>query len=110
MVPVSAAQQALADAHVEVGKDSNALRTATVGYLRQNDAEFEIRIQLCTDLETMPVEDANQDWSQEESPYLPIARLRVPRQSDVSLSAYAPLLVRPDWTKPIPDSCGGLTQ
>ncbi|CAN5398149.1 hypothetical protein BH09BAC4_BH09BAC4_29550 [soil metagenome] len=86
VVPVSAAQQALADAHVEVDgeKDPDALRTATVNNLRDNEAEFEVRIQLCTDLETMPVEDANQDWSQEESPYLPVARIYLPRQEAYS--------------------------
>lgn len=86
VVPVSAAQRALADAHVEVdgGKDPNALRTATVGYLREHDAEFEIRIQLCTDLEKMPVENANKEWSEQDSPYLPVARIRLPQQEAYS--------------------------
>ena len=86
VVPVSAAQQALADAHVEVdgGKDPNALRTATVGYLREHDAEFEVRIQFCTDLDKMPVEDAAKPWSEEESPYLPVARIRLPKQEAYS--------------------------
>ena len=86
VVPVSAAQQALADAHMEVdgGKDPNALRTATVGYLREHDAEFEVRIQLCTDLEKMPIEDATKKWSEQESPYLPVARIRLPHQEAYS--------------------------
>jgi hypothetical protein len=86
VVPVSAAQQELAKANVEVdgGKDPNALRTATVGYLREHDAEFEVRIQLCTDLDKMPVEDATKEWSEEESPYLPVARIRLPQQEAYS--------------------------
>ena len=86
VVPVSEAQQVLADAGVDIDgdKDPNALRTVTVGYLRDNDAEFEVRIQLCTDLETMPVEDASQEWSETESPYLPVARIRLPRQEAYS--------------------------
>lgn len=86
VVPVSAAQRALAEAQVEVdgGKDPNALRTATVGYLREHDAEFEIRIQLCTDLEKMPIEDASKEWSEAESPYQPVARIRLPRQEAYS--------------------------
>ncbi|RZK27887.1 MAG: catalase, partial [Hymenobacter sp.] len=86
VVPVSAAQQALADAGVKVDgdKDPNALRTATVGYLREHDAEFEIRIQLCTDLEQMPIEDATKEWSEQDSPYLPVARIRLPRQEAYS--------------------------
>ena len=86
VVPVSAAQKALADAKVEVDgdKDPNALRTATVGYLKDNDAEFEVRIQLCTDLEKMPVEDASKEWSEEESPYRAVARISLPKQDAYS--------------------------
>lgn len=86
VIPVSAAQKTLADAAVEVDgvKDSNALRTATVGYLRANDAEFEVRVQLCTDLVRMPVEDASQEWSEAKSPYLPVARIHLPRQEAYS--------------------------
>ena len=86
VVPVSAKQKELADANAKVNsyKDENALRTATVDYLRDHDAEFEIRIQLCTDLEKMPVENASKEWSQEASPYLPVARIRLPRQDAYS--------------------------
>ena len=86
VVPVSAAQQALAEADVKVdgGQDPDALRTATVGYLLEHDAEFEIRIQLCTDLAKMPIEDATKEWSEQESPYLPVARIRLPRQDAYS--------------------------
>ncbi|MBO0953169.1 catalase family protein [Fibrella forsythiae] len=86
VVPVSAAQKDLAQEGVEVDgdKDPDALRTATVGYLRENDAEFEVRIQLCTDLEKMPIEDASQEWSEADSPYLPVARIRLPKQEAYS--------------------------
>jgi hypothetical protein len=86
VVPISAAQKALANADVEVDgdKDPNALRTATVGYLRDNEAEFDVRIQLCTDLEQMPVEDATVEWSEDESPYKTVARIRLPKQEAYS--------------------------
>lgn len=83
VVPVSSAQKALADVELD-STDPNALRTATVGYLKNHDAEFEIRIQLCTDLEKMPVEDANKEWNEEDSPYLPVARIILPRQDAYS--------------------------
>lgn len=86
VVPVSAKQKKLADDNVKVDsyKDENALRTATVDYLRNNDAEFEIQIQLCTNLEKMPVEKANTDWDQKESPYQSVARIRLPKQDAYS--------------------------
>lgn len=86
VVPVSPAQKALAAAGIDVDSynDPNALRTATVGYLKDNDAEFEVRIQLCTSLKKMPVENANQEWSEAESPYVAVARIRLPQQDAYS--------------------------
>ena len=85
VVPVAPGQLALSDAKLDEKNDPNALRTATVGYLRDNDAAFDVRVQLCTDLETMPVEDAHREWREDESPYVTVARLRIPRQD-----AYSP--------------------
>ena len=79
-VPVSPAQAALKDDTLDTSKDDNALRTATVNYLREQDAVFEIRVQLCADLKSMPVENANTEWSEAESPYQTVARLTLPRQ------------------------------
>ena len=83
VVPVAPTQTALVETEIDT-KDPNGLRTATVGYLRDFDAEFDIRIQLCTDLDSMPVENANTEWKEEESPYRTVARLRVPRQDAFS--------------------------
>ncbi len=83
VVPVSPAQIALAHTDIDAD-DPNGLRTATVSYLRQHDAEFDVRVQLCTDLETMPVENANTEWPEDASPYRTVARLRLPRQEAFS--------------------------
>ncbi|GAA0448203.1 MULTISPECIES: catalase family protein [Sphingomonas] len=61
-------------------QDPDALRTAMVAWFTENAAEFDVRVQLCTDLERMPVEDASVDWPQEESPYRSVARLVLPPQ------------------------------
>lgn len=60
--------------------DEDGLRTIVTEYFRDNPAEYEVGIQLCTDLERMPVENANVEWSEEESPYRPVARLVLPPQ------------------------------
>ena len=44
-------------------------------------AEWEIGVQLCVDLKTMPIEDASIVWPEDQSPYVPVARLRVPRHA-----------------------------
>ena len=84
VVPVSPAQLALDGTSLDLD-DPNALRTATVGFLRGQEAAFDIRVQLCTDLRAMPVEDASVEWPEEKSPYRTVARLRLPRQD-----AYSP--------------------
>ncbi|MCJ2085969.1 catalase family protein [Methylobacterium sp. E-005] len=80
VVPVGPAQRVLAEAPVDTNADPDALRTATVGYLRAHEATFDIRVQLCTDRDRMPVEDASAEWREDESPYQTVARLRFPRQ------------------------------
>ena len=49
-----------------------------------NPAEYLIAIQLCTDLERMPVENATVEWPEDESPYQPVARLILPPQEAFS--------------------------
>jgi hypothetical protein len=49
-------------------------------YFRANSAEYVVAVQLCTDLERMPVENATVEWPEDESPYRPVARLVLPAQ------------------------------
>ena len=65
---------------VNAGGRPNALREAIGEVMIEGQAEWELRVQLCTDLATMPVEDASKVWDEQESPYLPVARITVPSQ------------------------------
>ncbi|CAL2076773.1 LodA/GoxA family CTQ-dependent oxidase [Tenacibaculum sp. 190524A05c] len=49
--------------------------------LLQGDATFRFEIQLRTNPETMPIDDAQVVWSTEESPYICIAKLHLPQQN-----------------------------
>jgi hypothetical protein len=60
--------------------NKNALRDLIVDYFRHHSAEYEFRVQLCTDLKRMPVEDASVEWPEDESPYRGVARITVPAQ------------------------------
>ena len=84
IVPVSPEQKALAETKLDVAADPNALRTATVDYLNANEARFEVRVQLCTDLHCMPIEDVNKEWSADESPFVTVAHLKLPKQNAYS--------------------------
>ena len=60
--------------------DYDGLRTLVAAEMRGRATEWAVEIQLCTDLDRMPVEDAHANWSQEESPYREVARLTLPAQ------------------------------
>lgn len=49
--------------------------------LSQEDAFFELTVQFQTNARTMPIEDASVEWSERESPYVPLARIRIPKQA-----------------------------
>lgn len=85
LFPVSPHLLALVDKTVDTSADPDAFRHAVIDTLRSKDAEFELRVQLCTDLKTMPVEDASVQWPEDQSPYVAVARITIPPQD-----AYAP--------------------
>ncbi len=83
--PVSPDLVALIDQTVDTGADPDAFRHAAVDHLRSHGATFEFRVQLCTDLTAMPVEDAAVVWPEDQSPYVAVARIDIPAQD-----AYSP--------------------
>lgn len=60
------------------------MRDVIGDFFRANGTEYELRAQLCTDLETMPVEDAAVLWEEEKSPHRAIATLRFDSQDPYS--------------------------
>jgi hypothetical protein len=58
----------------------DALREDMRDTLIEADSIWELRVQLCTDLEKMPVEDASALWDEKLSPFRAVARLTVPAQ------------------------------
>ena len=82
--PAAPAQAALAGETLHPGDDPDAFRHAVAAYFRGQEAVFEIRVQLCLDLDAMPVEDASREWSEEASPYRTVARLVLPAQDATS--------------------------
>lgn len=66
----------------------NALREAVVAHFASYGGEWELRVQLCADLETMPIEDASVVWPGAQSPYIAVARIVVGPQD-----AWSPLAV-----------------
>lgn len=80
VAPVSDALRALTDAKVDLHDRPNGLRETVVEHFGANGGEWEVRVQLCTDLESMPIEDASIEWPEDKSPYVAVARITVPPQ------------------------------
>ena len=59
----------------------DALREAMNAFFKANPAEFELRVQLNTGLDDMPVENAQAEWPETESQYQTVARLVIPVQT-----------------------------
>ncbi len=62
----------------------NALRDAVSAHFKAHGGEWDVKVQLCTDLETMPIEDASVAWPEDASPYVTVARLKVGPQDSWS--------------------------
>jgi hypothetical protein len=80
LVPVSPALVALRDTKLPLKDQPDGLRQAVSAFFRDKSADWELRVQLCTDLESMPIEDASVEWPEERSPFVTVARLSAPVQ------------------------------
>jgi hypothetical protein len=75
LAPVSRSLQALTNKPLDVNGKPDALREAVIEYFGTQSAEWELRVQLNTDLEKMPIEDPSVPWPEEQSSYMAIGRL-----------------------------------
>ncbi len=75
VVPTSPSLLALVDTAVDLNDRPDGLREAVIEHFRSQGATWEMRVQLCTDLASMPIEDASVPWPEEQSPFIPVARI-----------------------------------
>jgi hypothetical protein len=80
VAPKSPELKALTRSPLNVNGVPNGLREAVLDFFEKNGGVWEVRVQLCTDLEHMPIENAAVVWSEEISPYQRIARITVKPQ------------------------------
>lgn len=81
VAPVSPEMTALKDKPIEVSGRPDALRDEVRAFFAEHGGTWEIRVQLCTDLQSMPIEDASVVWPEDESPYVTIGRITVSPQN-----------------------------
>ncbi len=80
LVPVSPWLKALADETVHAHGRPDAIREVVRESLIEQGGTWELRAQLCTNLDKMPIENASVAWDEKASPYVTVATLEVPAQ------------------------------
>lgn len=83
LVPKSPSVRALTGKSVG-DVEYSTMRDVIGEFFRNGGAEYELRAQLCTNLEAMPVEDAAVLWEEDRSPHRAIATLRFDSQDPYS--------------------------
>jgi hypothetical protein len=81
VVPVSPELEALTDQNVDLSDKPNGLREAINAHFAQHGGTWELRVQLATDIDKMPIEDASVVWPEDVSPYVTVARIEVKPQT-----------------------------
>jgi hypothetical protein len=80
LVPVSPNLTDLHGDPVSVSGRPDALREVVGETLIEQGGTWEVRVQLLTDPDAMPVEDASVEWPEDKSPYRTVARIEVAPQ------------------------------
>jgi len=81
VVPLSANFKALEGKMIDVDGREDALREEVARVLTEEGGKFEIRVQLCRDLEKNPIEDASVPWPENDNPYVAVATIDIEPQS-----------------------------
>ena len=75
VVPVSPELTELAGRPVDLHDRPDGLRDAVVEHFAGAGGTWDLRVQLCTSLQAMPVEDPSVRWPEDRSPFLTVARI-----------------------------------
>jgi hypothetical protein len=81
VAPLSTSVIGLRDRPVPPDAGGDAQRDMVVDFFHSSSAEYEVRAQLCTDPDEMPIEDATKAWSESDSPYVGVAKITFPVQN-----------------------------
>ena len=80
LFPVSPGLTSMTDVHVATAGRPDAIRQTMNEELVEHGGTWELRVQLCRDLDHQPVEDATVEWKQADSPFVTVATLTVEPQ------------------------------
>jgi len=80
VAPVQSFADHVVQRAIDLDSANQVFRPALVAELRERPYEFDIQVQLATDLARMPVEKTTVVWPEGLSPFVTVAKLRIPQQ------------------------------
>jgi hypothetical protein len=80
VTPTPASAAGVVRRAVDPASAAEAFRPALVAELRERPYEFDLQVQLCVDLAQMPIEEPSELWPEALSPFVTVAKLRLPQQ------------------------------
>ena len=83
VAPVADSAEKALHHHLDLSTGPDVFGPTLVEELQSNAFDFDLQVQLCTDLAAMPVNDATVEWPEKLSPYVTVGRVHIPRQ-DIS--------------------------
>ena len=87
LAPVSPDLTARAGQLIDASENENAIRDTVREEMRGSRGSWELRVQLCRDLEKQPIEDPTVEWEEDESPFQTVATITVEPQDSWSPEA-----------------------
>jgi hypothetical protein len=84
VVPESDNFRVLTNAEFHLDGRKDGIREEVLDLLSREGGNWTLRVQLCRNLETNPIEDASVEWDEAVSPFFPVATIRVEPQESWS--------------------------
>jgi hypothetical protein len=83
VAPVAESAAQAIHREVDITSGPDVFQSTLVDELQARAFDFDLQIQLSTDLEKMPVNDVTEEWAEKLSPFVTVGRVHLPRQ-DIS--------------------------
>lgn len=84
LAPVSTDLTSLTGQEIDPSGRPDAIRETVQAEMRSRTGVWELRVQLCRDLEEQPVEDPTVEWDEEKAPFRRVATITMPPQDSWS--------------------------
>jgi hypothetical protein len=81
---------------IDLSRGPDVFASTLADELSAHAFDFDLQVQLCTDLEKMPVNDAMVEWPEALSPFVTVGRVHLPRQ-EITASELTDALAFNQW-------------